>query len=512
MEVDRKSDFQKNCALNIYLGIGFGLIYLPAIVHVGYYFEKKRALATGLAVAGSGFGTFIFAPLSVYLLDEYGGWRGANWIMAGFVLNCAVLGCFMRPLKPIRVRKNAGHLENGTIADQLKLPTNGDLPKNMSMTQLNEARQRLISQLALANDSRIGSISSSMNLAGSQAGHKGSQKLRAVDITDRSAQSPPHLSSNPSLTGRSDSLHKASKPARMRSAVSESTEKPERTAVSPSPSSPGASIEPPDSPIKILSLNSPAVDDTQPTTFRHRDASFTGLSAVPEGEILETAEDTGVKAAGSFIVGSTKDLSGKSGGLHPPPLLSTQESTYSSRGRMSRAESRLSQAGIGAQHLTARSYADSIWRLASVRSPSETSLTSTGTASALAINPEDFARPMYRRDILYTGSIRHLPEFRDSHGSVAAYLDRTTSIPGRQLSVMNFDDRQGAGETIDGVGGDVDIIDAGQNVCGCIPQPMMDTLMEMCDVRLLRIPFMALYCISNIFSMLAFYIPFVYLG
>ena len=60
-------------------GFGLGLIYLPAIVSVTYYFERKRAFATGLAVCGSGIGTFIFAPLSQMLLDEYG-WRGATLI------------------------------------------------------------------------------------------------------------------------------------------------------------------------------------------------------------------------------------------------------------------------------------------------------------------------------------------------------------------------------------------------------------------------------------------------
>ncbi len=28
-------------------GIGMGLIYLPSIVMVGYYFEENRAIATG---------------------------------------------------------------------------------------------------------------------------------------------------------------------------------------------------------------------------------------------------------------------------------------------------------------------------------------------------------------------------------------------------------------------------------------------------------------------------------
>jgi hypothetical protein len=46
------------------LGVGFGLIYLPAIVCVSMYFEKKRAFATGIAVCGSGLGTFVMAPVS----------------------------------------------------------------------------------------------------------------------------------------------------------------------------------------------------------------------------------------------------------------------------------------------------------------------------------------------------------------------------------------------------------------------------------------------------------------
>ena len=70
-------------------GFGLGLIYLPAVVAVGYYFEKKRALATGISVCGSGVGTFIFAPFATYLLDKYG-WRGANIIFAALCLQCAV--------------------------------------------------------------------------------------------------------------------------------------------------------------------------------------------------------------------------------------------------------------------------------------------------------------------------------------------------------------------------------------------------------------------------------------
>ena len=50
--------------VGVLTGLGFGLIYLPAIVSVSIYFEKKRAFATGIAVCGSGLGTFLFAPLT----------------------------------------------------------------------------------------------------------------------------------------------------------------------------------------------------------------------------------------------------------------------------------------------------------------------------------------------------------------------------------------------------------------------------------------------------------------
>jgi len=77
---------------------------LPAIVSVTCYFEKKRSLATGIAVCGSGLGTFVFAPLIEYLIVEYG-WRGAILIIAGLVLNCTFLGALFRPVPDVRVSK-----------------------------------------------------------------------------------------------------------------------------------------------------------------------------------------------------------------------------------------------------------------------------------------------------------------------------------------------------------------------------------------------------------------------
>ena len=50
-------------------GFGLGMVYLPSVVSCGYYFEKRRAIATGIGVCGAGVGCFVFAPLANFLLQ-----------------------------------------------------------------------------------------------------------------------------------------------------------------------------------------------------------------------------------------------------------------------------------------------------------------------------------------------------------------------------------------------------------------------------------------------------------
>jgi len=78
-------------------GIGFGMMYLPAIVMVGYYFERRRALATGIACCGSGMGTFMLAPLSTFLIRKFE-WEGATYVLAGIMLSGVVFSLFYVPL------------------------------------------------------------------------------------------------------------------------------------------------------------------------------------------------------------------------------------------------------------------------------------------------------------------------------------------------------------------------------------------------------------------------------
>jgi len=55
-------------------GVGFGMMFLSALVMVNFYFDKRRALANGISVCGAGIGTFVMAPFVNFLVSEYG-WK-----------------------------------------------------------------------------------------------------------------------------------------------------------------------------------------------------------------------------------------------------------------------------------------------------------------------------------------------------------------------------------------------------------------------------------------------------
>lgn len=96
-------------------GLGFGLIYLPAIVCVTGYFEKKRSFATGIAVCGSGIGTFVFSPMVEKMIELYS-WQGCMVVLSGIVLNCLVFGALFRPLE------DNGYPTTEEIKDDTEMP------------------------------------------------------------------------------------------------------------------------------------------------------------------------------------------------------------------------------------------------------------------------------------------------------------------------------------------------------------------------------------------------------
>jgi MFS family permease len=88
-----------------FLGIGVGAslasVYVPSLAAVGEWFKKERAIAIGIAVSGIGAGTLVAAPLSAWLIREYG-WRTTLTIQGlggGSLLLLSSLFMFKPPIK-----------------------------------------------------------------------------------------------------------------------------------------------------------------------------------------------------------------------------------------------------------------------------------------------------------------------------------------------------------------------------------------------------------------------------
>jgi predicted MFS family arabinose efflux permease len=70
---------------SIGLGIGIGLTYVPSVGAVQPWFEKRRVLASGIAVSGIGAGNLLAPPLTAWWIDTLG-WRGAYLALAACTL------------------------------------------------------------------------------------------------------------------------------------------------------------------------------------------------------------------------------------------------------------------------------------------------------------------------------------------------------------------------------------------------------------------------------------------
>ncbi|XP_068598251.1 monocarboxylate transporter 2-like [Brachionichthys hirsutus] len=92
-----------NAIIYLYLCIGIiggcGLSFNlnASLTIISKYFLAKRPLANGLVMAGSPVFLSFLAPLSQYLLINFG-WRGSLLILGGVILNCCVAGALMRPV------------------------------------------------------------------------------------------------------------------------------------------------------------------------------------------------------------------------------------------------------------------------------------------------------------------------------------------------------------------------------------------------------------------------------
>ena len=114
------------------------------MVAVGFYFERKRALATGIASSGAGCGILVMSLLSAHLLDVYD-WRNALLIIAGVEFHSAIAGALCRPLTSPSSRDVTNDEKNkmsATEADDVTPSVNQTLLKAALLNSRSSSRTR----------------------------------------------------------------------------------------------------------------------------------------------------------------------------------------------------------------------------------------------------------------------------------------------------------------------------------------------------------------------------------
>ncbi|XP_067664215.1 monocarboxylate transporter 12-like [Haliotis asinina] len=77
-------------------GIGFGIIFTPSTIAVGYYFREKRVLAHGIASSFIGVGVLSGPHVLDWLIDQFG-WRTAMSTLGCITAQTVVMGSLIFP-------------------------------------------------------------------------------------------------------------------------------------------------------------------------------------------------------------------------------------------------------------------------------------------------------------------------------------------------------------------------------------------------------------------------------
>lgn len=82
------------------VGIAVACAYVPMVSAVGGWFERQRAAALGVAVAGIGLGQFVGAPTAEWLIGRYG-WRDTYQVLAVVATGLLLMALFAARRPPV---------------------------------------------------------------------------------------------------------------------------------------------------------------------------------------------------------------------------------------------------------------------------------------------------------------------------------------------------------------------------------------------------------------------------
>ena len=139
-------------------GIGLGLAYLPVMVSVNLYFDKKRALAQSITMSGSCLGFLLWAPV-LNIVIEYYQLHGGFITTAIMSLVCSLLGLLVKPLLPSQVvegKDNVLPLERPDIMYRGSIVSLDQGPEGRQMKAVSDNRRMSFEAVVTGDDDSRG--------------------------------------------------------------------------------------------------------------------------------------------------------------------------------------------------------------------------------------------------------------------------------------------------------------------------------------------------------------------
>jgi MFS transporter, OFA family, oxalate/formate antiporter len=116
----------------LFVGIGFGGAFIPAMTSISRWFVRRRGLMTGIAVSGSGFGTIIMPLVATGLLSHFN-WRISFMIISALALAITVPAALLYKRDPSKVHQVAPGSGETAVSPQAS-PVEGLTFKEAALT------------------------------------------------------------------------------------------------------------------------------------------------------------------------------------------------------------------------------------------------------------------------------------------------------------------------------------------------------------------------------------------